>query len=200
MTLLEILLILVGIAVIIISCFLLDKPGVNRKQQETGITDEELTQVKNKLESAVADLSEETVNQAEDALSKLSNEKIIAVDEFSNQVIEKINQNHDEVLFLYNMLNEKETSLNDSIRLADRKMKEIREHEQKSHGNNKIDRISMETTQSEPVIQTQNPDKADNHNSMILELHKQGKSVMEISKMLGLGQGEVKLVIGLFLK
>lgn len=38
----------------------------------------------------------------------------------------------------------------------------------------------------------------DNKNDEILKLHKEGLSVLEISKTLGLGQGEVKLVIGLY--
>jgi DNA-binding NarL/FixJ family response regulator len=37
-----------------------------------------------------------------------------------------------------------------------------------------------------------------NNNQQILELYSQGKSVLEISKLLDLGQGEVKLVIDLF--
>jgi DNA-binding NarL/FixJ family response regulator len=37
-----------------------------------------------------------------------------------------------------------------------------------------------------------------NNNSQILSLYSQGKTIIEISKLLGLGQGEVKLVIDLF--
>ena len=37
-----------------------------------------------------------------------------------------------------------------------------------------------------------------NNNEQILELHNQGKSNMIIAKELGLGVGEVKLVIDLF--
>ena len=37
-----------------------------------------------------------------------------------------------------------------------------------------------------------------NHNQMILEKYKEGKSAIEIAKALGLGVGEVRLVIGLF--
>ena len=39
-----------------------------------------------------------------------------------------------------------------------------------------------------------------NNNEKILKLHKQGKSNMAIAKELGLGIGEVKLVIDLFEK
>ncbi|MBO4506866.1 MAG: hypothetical protein J5728_10610, partial [Lachnospiraceae bacterium] len=37
-----------------------------------------------------------------------------------------------------------------------------------------------------------------NRNDEIIALHKSGKSVMEISKLLGMGQGEVKLIIDLY--
>ena len=38
----------------------------------------------------------------------------------------------------------------------------------------------------------------DSQRDEILRLYKQGKSVLEISKSLGMGQGEVKLIIGLY--
>ena len=41
-------------------------------------------------------------------------------------------------------------------------------------------------------------DELVNHNQMILKKYKEGKSAVEIAKELGLGVGEVKLVIGLF--
>ncbi|MFW5632516.1 MAG: DUF6115 domain-containing protein [Acetivibrio ethanolgignens] len=37
-----------------------------------------------------------------------------------------------------------------------------------------------------------------NQNEQILRLYEAGKSILEISRELGLGQGEVKLVIDLF--
>ncbi|MBR6771044.1 MAG: hypothetical protein IKM28_07390, partial [Lachnospiraceae bacterium] len=43
-------------------------------------------------------------------------------------------------------------------------------------------------------------EKADNHNEEILRLHKLGKSPKAIAKELGLGVGEVRLVIELFKK
>ena len=38
----------------------------------------------------------------------------------------------------------------------------------------------------------------DDVNEKIKKLHKQGKSVLEISKQLNIGQGEVKLVLALY--
>ena len=45
---------------------------------------------------------------------------------------------------------------------------------------------------------TENDTGAINRNDEIIALHKSGKSVMEISKLLGMGQGEVKLIIDLY--
>ena len=40
--------------------------------------------------------------------------------------------------------------------------------------------------------------QADRQKEEVLKMHKQGKSVLEISKTMGMGQGEVKLIIGLY--
>lgn len=55
--------------------------------------------------------------------------------------------------------------------------------------------------ESMPAVDLQfvsGPDNGRNSNERILELHKAGKSNMAIAKELGLGLGEVKLVIDLF--
>jgi Preprotein translocase subunit SecD len=215
MTLLEILLILIGIAVIIISCFIVDKSKKKGNEFDGAypveMTEEEKKQLKAKMESLMTELSEEIIDQTKDTLGKLSNEKIIAVDEFSNQIIEKISQNHEEVLFLYDMLNEKEAALKDTVKLVDGTVKEIRENESKGYENDKkegkgaIEKkaevpLKKDVNQSNQVIHKQAPEVAANHNDKILELHRQGMSVVEISKSLGLGQGEVKLVLDLFVK
>ena len=70
-------------------------------------------------------VSEETLAKTEEYLSRLSNEKIMAVSEYSDQILEKINRNHEEVVFLYNMLNNKENELKETL-------KEINSSQQKS--------------------------------------------------------------------
>ena len=70
--------------------------------------------------------------------------------------------------------------------------------------------ISVLKEEEEPADRTEKASKVDlsmaapgatggrNSNDRILELHKAGKSNMAIAKELGLGIGEVKLVIDLF--
>lgn len=214
MTLLEILLIIIGVIAIIISCFMVEKPNKKGSEiQKKELTEEELKQIKGKIDTMVSIAVEETINQTDDKLSKISNEKIIAVDEFSNQVIEKISHNHDEVVFLYNMLTEKEAELKDSFKSAEKKMQEIQEQELKGGLRNNKDNELKESTvknsiipekrelnQSMQIIKKQEPGNTENNNIKIIELYKQGKSIVDISKLLDLGQGEVKLVVDLYIK
>ncbi len=47
------------------------------------------------------------MDTTEERMNRLCNDKIMAVDEFSQQILEKIDANHQEVVFMYNMLSEK---------------------------------------------------------------------------------------------
>ena len=44
----------------------------------------------------------------------------MAVSEFSDQILEKIEQNHKEVVFLYDMLNEKENEMKEFVQEIDK--------------------------------------------------------------------------------
>ena len=55
--------------------------------------------------------------------------------------------------------------------------------------------VVLEPEEAEP--ETQEEEQV-NHNQLILEKYKDGKSAIEIARELGLGVGEVRLVIGLF--
>ena len=48
------------------------------------------------------------------------------------------------------------------------------------------------------VKELQNDLSEKNYNQEIIDLHKKGRSVLEISKILSIGQGEVKFVIDLY--
>lgn len=61
-----------------------------------------------------------------------------------------------------------------------------------------VKRAVEESTPAVDIQFTNGPDNGRNSNERILELHKAGKSNMAIAKELGLGLGEVKLVIDLF--
>lgn len=227
----EISLIIIGIIVIIISCVVVDQsqkaPGQVMGKSLTDFTDrwseEDKKQLMDKLKELLSELSEDTIAQTETSLGKISNEKIMAVNEFSDQIIEKIKRNHEEVVFLYNMLNDKEKELKLTVREIDSSKKDLQEilHSRGNGEKNQIVKSSKPQAAAKASVQDM-PSPADkpkgrsaptvetssvlyakdgsgsNNNSQILSLHSQGKSIVEISKLLGLGQGEVKLVIDLY--
>lgn len=69
----------------------------------------------NAAKARITDIVEETasgsIEKAERTMERISNEKIMAVSEYSDTVLEEINKNHKEVLFLYDMLNDKHQNL-----------------------------------------------------------------------------------------
>jgi len=223
---LQITLIVIGIIIIIISCFMIDKSQNNSSTSistdflvENGLTEEQKKLVKAKIDELISEASDEVIVRADDTLSKISNEKIIAVHEFSDQILEKINRNHEEVIFLYNMLNDKERELKSAVQEMDstkKKAKEILETTVINDTLNKpkknttvdqtsvitqADRIGKQIKTSHESVDSNNTSEHSNDtnfNENILALYSQGKSIMDISKELDLGQGEVKLVIDLY--
>lgn len=221
MSSLEIALVVIGIITIIISCILVDHSGNKAGQSAEqvyslidAITEEDKKKLTEKINGILSEISDETVIRTDDALSKLSNEKIIAVNDFSEQILEKIKRNHEEVVFLYNMLNDKEKELKAAVKEIDSSKKKIQDIIETKTNAVKAQAAKAVKPQPVPKQPTQEAakslqaDKAQgvavessmssNNNSKILALYSQGKSVIEISKLLGLGQGEVKLVIDLF--
>jgi len=187
--------------------------------------------------------SEDVVVKTDDYLSKISNEKIMSVNDFTTQILENIDANHKEVVFLYDMLNKKEDEIKQTVQQFDKEKQEMQEvvgeiikltkqmkttiqktEEPKSTAVEKMKKTVTKTESAKnsqknttkasaakpavPVKAVENPAdgqlefadmmQADRQKEEVLKLHKQGKSVLEISKTMGMGQGEVKLIIGLY--
>ncbi len=231
MSLIEIVLIIIGIIVIVVSCIIVDHSqkyqnqiiGKSIASMEEKLTEEDKSQLMAKMKELLGEVREETILKTEDTLNKISNEKIMAVNEFSDQIIEKIKRNHEEVVFLYNMLNDKEKDLKLTVKeidFAQKKLQDILESKAEANKQHSSKNVKPQaTTKPYPQTQARQVEKAvsaattqtasaaevttvsgsnSNNNSQILALYSQGRSIVEISKILGLGQGEVKLVIDLF--
>ena len=65
--------------------------------------------------------------QTEIKLDKLTNEKIMEMNDYSETILGEINRNHNEVMFLYDMLNEKKKEINNTVRDLNVVKKEIKE-------------------------------------------------------------------------
>lgn len=199
MTPLEIFLIVIGLSAIAISYFISDKISeekLNKAARDYVLseeTKESLTsQTKTTIEDLLEGLSGDIAVKAERELEKLSNEKIMAVKDYSDGVLDEINKGHNEVMFLYSMLDDKDRSLKERI------------HEVNSIMKNQ-DVLEEVKSDSPLVLSTEKQKENDvqeeykrNNNEDILRLHYEGKSNLDIAKELGIGLGEVQLVIDLF--
>lgn len=212
---LEIFLIIMGVVLIVGSFILSDKrEKQSDSKEETGsmikrsIMDdiEERKRLESIVEQFLTAKKEEAVTDTDNELSRICNEKIMAVDEFSEQILEKIEENHKEVVFLYNMLNEKETELKalmqkriiikeESIKKETVPKENIKKERVKNRANQQAATVKEKVKKLE---QRKEEITVENNNPKILELYQQGKTVTEIAKILNQGQGEVKLVIDLY--
>ena len=212
MELIDIVMIIIGFGIIIGSFLISEGRGKQNSIEESLVFDTPKTQkeVELLLEEAkgmLDTLSSDVTGKANDYLSKLSNEKIMAVDEFSQQILEKIRQNHEEVVFLYKMLSDKEEELKPFLLQLEQASKNV-----KNAGKQKevefVDEdaildeamrgfVNKEEAFDTDVVRPSASDTETNYNQEILRLHNKGLSVMEISKQLDIGQGEVQLVLNL---
>lgn len=243
----DIIFIIAGIVILVASVIFAGnkKDNVDDSFFTKEFIDSKQNMVDEMVRSRIETLTEEAIVDTDDTLSRISNEKIMAINEFSDTNLEKIKENHDHVVFLYNMLNAKDDeikqtlsdmensrqgmkeTINDVVRITRQlnaalkkgtKLQETGPEVQKSFEDIKRpaseaakakhketrDTAALKRSSSvmadEAVGQMNLPElmQSDNKNEEILILHKEGKSILDISKALNLGQGEVKLVIDLY--
>lgn len=175
----------------------------------TELTDEQKDEIEKNIRKFVEEKVSAALLDTETRLAQISNEKTLALGDYAVAVNEEIERNHNEVLFLYNMLNDKHNDLIETATAIDDFRKEIDAYiANMSYGEavapentsekeleeaiKNIDENILESTEQEEV------EEVDANKDIILELHKTGLSILEIAKRLGLGVGEVKLVVDLY--
>lgn len=273
MTGLEIALLTIGLIVIGASFVFSSKSDGDtmRNVKDVTFTDKQKEDIKKQIMDILDEQIENVKEQTEISLDKLSNQKMLEMNEYSDTILQEINRNHNEVMFLYDMLNEKKKEINNTVRDMNVTKKEIEKsktvpkkqtvidsikdmsedtggfmaseellrEEQKDVDTRKKDILNQldavveavsddvsadleavekkpkkrtstgrtaakrtkETVKKETLREDNRDPKAfetGNNNEKILQLSKEGKSNVEIAKELGLGIGEVKLVIDLF--
>lgn len=221
----EIILLVVGAIIFILSFILPDKKELSgkdvslAKDEISDAAKQEIVRIKSDVEEVVDETVKYAMEKAERSLERLSTEKIMAVGEYSETVLAEIHKNHEEVMFLYDMLNSKHTNLkntvsevNKSVKEAEEAVSEIQKTMEDAAGiDSQEGLITGSVTETEEMVkeETDFPGQSvsfleeatfegRNNNEKILELYRQGKSKIAIAKELGLGVGEVKLVIDLF--
>ena len=273
MTGLEIALLTKGLIVIVASFVFSSKSDGDTMHnvKDVTFTDKQKEDIKKQIMDILDEQIDNVKEQTEISLDKLSNQKMLEMNEYSDTILQEINRNHNEVMFLYDMLNEKKKEINNTVRDMNVTKKEIEKsktvpkkqtvidsikdmsedtggfmaseellrEEQKDVDTRKKDILNQldavveavsddvsadleavekkpkkrtstgrtaakrmkETVKKETLREDNRDPKAfetGNNNEKILQLSKEGKSNVEIAKELGLGIGEVKLVIDLF--
>lgn len=243
----EIVLLIVGIAVFVAS-FLLPAgkkaeaavDGKAVKEEIQNLVADQMKEIKTQVDDTVEEAVQYAMEKTERSLERISNEKIMAVNEYSDTVLSEIHKNHQEVMFLYDMLNDKHISLKNTASKVEKTAKEAENIAKEAQAVSKVaEEATRKAEQVLPVFQTLHPETVIpiesteksqakpetkrrtkqgqgekksqkpttkksgeevkfNNNETILALHASGKSKVDIAKELGLGVGEVSLVIDLF--
>ena len=294
MDIIVIICLIIGVGCIGASFFIKEKADIDNHEKEKiaeeirgrVLSEDSVKKVMTRVEKGFSEklsaISEDKLGGFADKMSEIANDKMLAINDMSGQLMEKIEQNHKEVIFLYDMLNEKSDYLKDFSAKIDGLRHELeREEERIKALNNDLDdkmikvkevrqtviakpvapvevkqeksrRVPTGIEQAKAAIKpaevpaqaknlvkmkkevedipsdindifdtderdifkdaevpeiTEEIDEIDlspelteelSTNDKILKMHSEGKSVMEISKELGMGQGEVQLILGLY--
>ena len=91
------------------------------------VIEKEMKDAKERVTEVVDETLEYAVEKTERASERISNEKIMAINEYSETVLADINKSHQEVMFLYDMLNDKHNNLKETVKHVDRTAKEAEE-------------------------------------------------------------------------
>lgn len=232
----EIILIIMGIVAIVASFYVTEKLSQQDLEQISlmseadlkKISETQVKEMKDKVENALEDIIDESLEVTQRGLEKETNNKIMAVSEYSETVLESIHSAHNEITFLYTMLNDKQNETAELVGELQRMIKEIRDMDldntiQKAEAASNAIAVSISEKSFVPMqiptvevyeeegtindvvdfteIETVYEDEAPvamTKNEQILLLYKEGKDEVEIAKTLNCGLGEVRLVIGLY--
>lgn len=236
-----IVLIVLGVALLIGSCFFAKEEKIEpdydefiKRLAKRELSAEETERLREAVDRIVSEKTEEVILKTDNYLSQIANEKIMSVDEFSKQILERLDKNNSDVMFLYNMVTETKEELKTEIANAKKVQEALERSVEKKTENGKTpvvvskkkdvsvkQALTPKPEQKKPVgkkesneqkkpddiaallaaTMTLEPDTAtdgDMPKEKILELYKNGKSIRDISRELGMGQGEVKLVVDLY--
>lgn len=127
----EIVLLILGMIIFAVS-FILPEKKARLSEQDVKLGEKQIKELVaaqlQEVKTQVSDAADETITYAvektERSLERVTNEKIMAVNEYSDTVLEAIHKNHEEVLFLYDMLNDKHDKLTSTAVEVEKKSKE----------------------------------------------------------------------------
>ena len=229
MTGVEWILLLIGSVFMIGSFFITEKLSPSELNKIAELSEAELKKIiergldnaKNRIEDSIDEQLDASMDKVDRALEKETNDKIMAISDYSDTVLESMNKTHNEIMFLYSMLNDKHTELTGMVSELQRLAADIRnleeQHSTQAVGEAPVtptpqavsvmpdaevftETVSEEKPQmsEDEEAQTLRTSERDNVNREILAMHREGMSDIDIARNLGMGVGEVRLIIGLY--
>lgn len=197
----EIVLLVIGIICVIVGIILgiTDNNG-NNKDVNQAVSDYDAASQVSKVSQTIDNIIEQKMQDIEDKtearLDKLSNTKILEMNEYADGVLKEINRNHNEVMFMYDMLNEKDKEIKTTVKnvnvtrinksmtpYPDKKLQNKQSGQKQQLEKSDIGEVILDDTLSS--------------NEKIIKLYNSGYSDVDIAKRLKMGVGEVRLIINL---
>jgi glycerate-2-kinase len=121
MNVVEVILLAGGIAVFIASYFVGNKKDEGEAAKVEPTVNSELTEadkakIEEQVESIIQNKMEDVTEQTEAKMDKISNTKILELNDYAQTIMNEINKNHNETVFLYDMLNEKAKEVRNTVK------------------------------------------------------------------------------------
>lgn len=193
----EIVLLVIGIICVIVGIILGLTDNNEKEATESSVSDydaaSQVRQVAQTIDSIIEKKMQDIEDKTEARLDKISNTKILEMNEYADGVLKEINRNHNEVMFMYDMLNEKDKEIKTTVK----DVNVTRVNRGYAYNDAK-----QQSAMEEPKIVMQDIedfvlDESLSTHDKIRKLYSNGYNDVEIAKRLKIGVGEVRLVINL---
>ena len=125
----EIFLIAAGVICVVVSVVMSfgdDKENVESSAKGE-LTQAQLDMVKHQVDEVIKQQISGLSEKTEAALDKISNTKILEMNEYAESVLGEINRNHNEAVFLYDMLSDKHENLKSTVSEASAKADQVKQ-------------------------------------------------------------------------
>lgn len=225
MTVVEAVLLLIGVVFFIGSFFITEKlsPADVNKVAELSegelrvLVDRELDTARAKVSDVVDEAMDLTIDKVQRTMERDTNEKIMAISEYSDATMEQLKKINHEVTFLYSMLGDKHAQLNEAMEQMDeliRTYQSLRAMPMPSEPavpaasepvepvvqpvQTQTEAVPQDEELSQEVEMPEEEPKPVSVREQILERYHAGEDLTDIARNLGLGFGEVKLIVELY--
>jgi DNA-binding NarL/FixJ family response regulator len=114
----EVVLLLCGIICVAVSFIMGDskKKNTDDKDYDANLTEEQKEDIRRQVTDIIDEEMLNASEKTEVSLDKISNTKILEMNEYADNILGEINRNHNEAVFLYDMLNDKAKEVKSTVK------------------------------------------------------------------------------------